>query len=342
MPDTFTAKDLHDLGLFLLEYAETDEDYSCLLPDDRRSVLVTALELGERALTLPEGFAIVMARWNSLGDLATSTQHRLGGVLANAVARAERLGVTTWEDFDPLVAGKFVHSPTTEGTKASTSTQHLRRSALRIAFSTLRELALASGDPTLDLKLPPRSQLAARATTDDEIVLLRMHAATDRHSRQPIALALSEASATTSETPRLTVLDLVDPDAPQLVRLPGTNTVKQRLGQLTEWGCRVMANEVRRRREAGISDSLPLVYAGALADSPSPQASTCVAIRSILRRSGLSNEPDLHPRSIIYWAGKQAFDNAETDKIEAAARAMGISSLDRAAQRIDYSWDTES
>ncbi len=339
--DSFEAADLHDLGLFLLDCVDLDEDYTCLLPTGRRVVLVTALELSNRPLTLPEGFAMVTARWHSLGELAASTQQRLGGVLANAVARAERLGITTWDDFDHPIAGKFVHSPTTEGSTPSISTQHLRRSAIRIAFSTLRELDLASGDPTLDLALPPRSQLAARATSDDEIILLRMHATTDRDSRQPTVLALTEATSTTGETPRISVLDLDDPKAPRQVRLPGALHVKPRIGQLSDWGSRVIAYEVRRRRSVGIADAAPLTYSGSLPDSTSPQAATCVSIQKIMRRAGLDREPDLHPRSIIYWSGRNAFDLAPTDKVEAAARAMGISSLDTAARRIDYSWDTE-
>lgn len=337
----FSAGELHDLGLLLLECAEAQEDYTCLLPTEVRDVLVTALEVSDRPLTLAEGFTIVTARWHSVGDLAASTRQRLGGVLAHAIARAERLGISSWDEFDPVVATKFVHAMTTEGNAPSISTQHLRRSTVRLSFSTLRALGLATSDPTLDLVLPARSQLAARMMTDDEIALLRMYAATDRESRQPIVLALTEATSTTSETPRISVLDLDDAENPQLVTLPGSTKVRPRVGELSDWGRRVVRSEVRRRRSALVPDRTPLTYAGALPDSPSPQASTCVAVRSIMRRSGLDREPDLHPRSIVYWAGRKAFDHAETDKVEAAARAMGLSSLDQAAQRIDYSWDTE-
>lgn len=83
----------------------------------------------------------------------------------------------------------------------------------------------------------------------------------------------------------------------------------------------------------------PLVYFGDLPGRDSPQVSACRALGSIFRRAGLNAEPDLCPRSITFWAGHMAFDAAETAKLEAAARAMGISSLDRAARRIDYSWN---
>jgi integrase/recombinase XerC len=50
---------------------------------------------------------------------------------------------------------------------------HLRRSALRLYFRTLRQLGLCAGDPTIDLALRPRSCLAVRPLTDDEIVVCR-------------------------------------------------------------------------------------------------------------------------------------------------------------------------
>src|SRR5438132_291028 len=42
----------------------------------------------------------------------------------------------------------------------SVATMHLRRSALRLYFRTLRQLGVAVGDPTIDITLPPRSCLA--------------------------------------------------------------------------------------------------------------------------------------------------------------------------------------
>jgi len=154
-------------------------------------------------------------------------------------------------------------------------------------------------------------------------------------------LALAEATSSTTETPRLTALDLDDPESPHIVRLPGSTKVRPRNGHLTDWGSRVMAMWVRDRRNSGVPDEAPLTYGGTLPETASPQASTCVAFRSIMRACGLDREQDLRPRSIIYWAGRQAFDQAETERIEAAARAMGVSSLDRAARQIDYSWDLQ-
>jgi integrase/recombinase XerC len=91
----------------------------------------------------------------------------------------------------------------------SVATMHLRRSALRLYFRTLRQLGLYDGDPTIDVALPPRSCLSVRPLTDDEIVVCRSFSLqTLTATRQPAAWALAEATARTSEIPHILVSDL--------------------------------------------------------------------------------------------------------------------------------------
>jgi hypothetical protein len=337
---SFEIETLDALGLRLRTAAYHGEDISAMLPTEAREVLMTALALDGRAPTLSEGFALITAHWNTSAELAESSQQRLAEVLSHAVTRAQSMGVTEWDEaFDEVVCDRFIHSVTTTHNLPSASTMHLRRSALRAGFTTLRRLGLFHGDPTLDLSLPARSQLAARAAVDDEIMLLRMSSVASRESRQPSVLALAEATATTSEMPFMTALDIDDVENPQFVQLPGTSRVRSRLGVLTPWGSRVIRRAIQERRKQGIPDSTPLVYSGCKDEEASGQASICVAMRSIVKRAGLGNEPDFSPRSVSFWAGRQAFDAAPDAKIEAAARAMGITSLDKAARRVDYSWD---
>jgi hypothetical protein len=52
---------------------------------------------------------------------------------------------------------------------------HVRRSSLRLLFRIARSELGLEGDPTLDLKLPPRSSAAARPLTDDEVALGRSY-----------------------------------------------------------------------------------------------------------------------------------------------------------------------
>jgi integrase/recombinase XerC len=336
----FDLNSLEVLGDLLRQSAYNGEDISCMLPGDIREVLMTSLEFSSQAPTLSEGFAIVAAHWHSAGDFSEASQRRFGQVLSNAVARAQVLGVQHWDDtFNDVVCSKFVRSFTTDNEAPSVGTMHLRRSALRAGFVALRRVGLFKGDPTLDLVLPPRSSLTARAASDDEISLLRMHAVATRASRQPATLALAETSATTSEIPQVRACNLDDPLDPTTVELPGGKGLRKRTARLTPWGAKVLKSTVKSRIDAGVPDDQPLVYFGDKPDEDSPQASVCKALSSIMRRAGLYAEPDLTVRSIGFWAGRQAFEAADTDPVVAAARAMGIKSLDRAASRIDYTWD---
>lgn len=131
---------------------------------------------------------------------------------------------------------------------------HLCRLALRACFHTLRRMAHFRGDPTLDIVLPPRSQLAARMATDNEMVLLRMNAVASRKSRQPMTLVLTEAMATSSECPRVRIEDLDNLDNPTAVALPGGKGV--RLGRtrspdgVPRWpadGCKPASLQVPRQ-----------------------------------------------------------------------------------------------
>lgn len=338
-----SVMELDELGALLRLAAYHGEEIRCMLPSEIRDVLMTAVSFVSRPPTINEGFVIVTSHWNAVGDLSPASQERLTEVLSHATYRAERLGVEYWgAEFDEIICGKFIHSMTSVLGEPSTSTMHLRRSALRAGFATLRQLGLFRGDPTLDIKLPPRSQLAARAAVDDEIALLRMHAVTSRRSRQPATLALAEATAGTSEIAQVRLGDVhVGGDGEiGVVDLPGGKGVKPRQGQLSPWGSRVMRSWIEWRCDQGALEGDPLVYFGDLPGKDSPQVSACRALGSIFRRAGLNGEPDLSPRSITFWAGRLAFDSARTAKLETAAKSMGIASLDRAAQRIDYTWET--
>ena len=68
----------------------------------------------------------------------------------------------------------------------------------------------------------------------------------------------------------------------------------------------------------------------------SRQASSCEAIGETLRRAGLGDERDVRPSSVAAWAGARVF--AESGRIEVAAVALGIRSLDRAARLIGHDW----
>ncbi|MDA8317338.1 MAG: hypothetical protein M0010_19540 [Actinomycetota bacterium] len=94
----FTVQNLADLGKVACHRAYYGEDLTNLLPPRLREVLVVAVEVGTRLVTLDEGFALVVANWHASGDFSRQTQDRLGEIVAHAVARARHLGVTHFDD----------------------------------------------------------------------------------------------------------------------------------------------------------------------------------------------------------------------------------------------------
>src|SRR2546421_6043163 len=133
------------------------------------------------------------------------------------------------------------------------ATMHLRRSALRLYFRTLRQLGLFEGDPTLDLELPPRSSLAMRPLTDDEVALCRSFSLqTLTATRQPAAWALAEATARTSEIPNIRVSDL--DLSSRRVWIHGSSKAEARWGLLSAWGATQLARRVGSLKNEPMED----------------------------------------------------------------------------------------
>jgi integrase/recombinase XerC len=240
-------------------------------------------------------------------------------------------------DVDAAIVNDFVAAPlANSAVEPTTATLHLRRSAVRLLFSVLRHAGFTDRDPTLDLVLPPRSSLASRPLTDDEVAMCRSFALdTLTATRLPAAWALAEASARTSELPRVRVADL-DLDREQ-VWLAGGTKVEPRWGALSEWGTKQLARRLDALNDR--SANTLLVYRGT-ASAEAGQAAGCVALTDILRRAGLAAEPDVRPVSVAAWAGRRAFD--ASGRIEHAASVLGVRSLDRAAALIGWDWSTAS
>ncbi|MEI8002591.1 MAG: hypothetical protein WCI50_14705, partial [Actinomycetes bacterium] len=226
-----------------------------------------AAELPRLALSPQTGRTICRA-WHRFGDFATAAH-----------------GNRPVADLTHKTVGEFVHARHDDGSLPSTAAMHWRRSAIRLLYRIWRNLDLADGDPTLDLRLPPRSSLATRPLTDDEVAVCRWASlATPVETRLPAAWALAEAGATSGEIATVRGVD-VDLQA-QTVRLGGSTKTDARTAALTEWG----AVQLRRRvNMPGRDRAAAVVYEGS--GSPeSAQASVSGAIGDVLRRAGLGDE----------------------------------------------------
>lgn len=280
---------------------------------------------------LPAAFELAAAR---LDDLALSDQSDrvMQRLWARFASYTKRCGIVAARDINAEVVSGFVRARAGSGSVPSASTMHLRRSALRLLFRIWRECELATGDPTLDLALPARSQLGVRPLTDDEVAICRWASlSTPAETRQPATWAAAEAGLTTGEIPLLSGSDL-DLDS-AILSAPGTTKTDPRSVPITAWGVAQLC-----RRIAVIGDpGMPLCYEGT-AGAESGQASVCRAIADVLRRAGLADEPDVRPRSVTAWVGVQVF--VETESIEEVARRLGMRSLDRTASLIGHDWRT--
>lgn len=262
-------------------------------------------------------------------------------------AQSERAILLSWERFlryvvagrqvqtvveiDARLVAGFVRARRADGAAPSVSTMHWRRSSLRLLFRLWREVELVEGDPTLDLELPAKSHLSARALTDDEVALCRWAAlGTVSATRLPAIWALAEAGASSGEIPRVTVGD-VRLDA-GVVRLPGSAHTDARVAPLGTW----TAQQLRRHLDEVGEDRGHLHLYNGAGRPESMQASISGAVGAILQRAGLHEESDVRPRSVTAWAGQRVFD--ETGRIEDVARRLGLRSLDRAAALIGWQW----
>jgi integrase len=278
-------------------------------------------------------FELVMCRLMAEGGLSAGSRPRALGLVDRFglfVGRAFR--VTSLAGVTPDHVEAFVRSTSAQGDLPSVATMRLRRSMLRLLFRTARDLGLVEGDPTLDMVLPPRTNEAARPLTDLEVQRCRRAALEDLTStRLAVPWALGEATARTAEIPHLRVSDL--DLCGGRVWIHGSSNTEPRWGSLTAWGVGQLERRLREHRPSDGDASL--TYQGS--ENPeSRRAHSSQAIRETLQCAGLTTDPYVRPASLAAWAGRQVL--CRTGRIDAAARALGMRSLDGAARLIGWDW----
>jgi integrase len=241
-------------------------------------------------------------------------------------------GVASLAVVTPDHVEAFVRSSTADGQSPSVATMRLRRSTLRLLFRTARDLGLVEGDPTLDLLLPSRTNEAARPLTDLEVQRCRRATLEDLTStRLVVPWALGEATARTAEIPHLRVGDL-DLGGGR-VWIHGSSNAEPRWGSLTTWSVGQLERHLREHPPA--NDAASLTYRGS--ENPeSRRAHSSQAIRETLQRAGLASDRYVRPVSLAAWAGRQVL--CATGRVDLAARALGMRSLDGTARLIGWDW----
>jgi len=263
-----------------------------------------------------------------MSSAAPATVDRITPVALRFANHLVGANVLDLQAVTPVVARSFVTSRLGSGQPPSLATMHERRSIIRLVFRAARRIGLVDHDPTIDLELPPKSTSVARPLTDTEIAIARDVALWSLASRRIAATwAIAEATGRGAELAGVAArdIDLLN----GRVWLSGGARTNERWGALSEWGVTVL-----RARLGELEGADRLVFGGDAARVG--QVSTCHAISTVLVRAGLAGERDVRPMSVAGWAGRRVFD--ETGDLAAAARALGVRSLDQAAQLVGYDW----
>lgn len=235
------------------------------------------------------------------------------------------------EHADGLIE-RFAHAKDSTGQMPQVASMHRRRASVRCLWRHLRGMGVAFGDPTADLRLPPRSSRPTRPLTDDEMAMCEWASSGYANStRYPAVWALAEAGASMTEMPWVALKSL-DLDG-ALVALDGGSRLRPRLAPLTDWGVRALRRHLQATRLRG--DDTTVVYHRRSEDDRSP--TLIEPVRKVLEWAGILGEPDLNPSEAARgWLGAAVF--SQTRSIGAVANALGLASLDRAAELICHDW----
>lgn len=283
----------------------------------------------------------VRHRWATEEEFTLATLDKCGDAVARFARRLHHQGVNDPSEITAAHCQGFVDASTLKGRPPELTTRHARRTALRMLFRTLRDLGYPVGDPSLDLKLPPRSDTAARPLTDLEVTLCRassrMGEAGGRSLHRAVIWALGETTAVTSEISAIRVGDVDSATAPRWVRLPGTRRHDPRLAELTDWGSVIVARQLALLAERRATPATLLTYRGqGVPGEHGAQSAVCNAVAGVLTLAGLADEPDVRPASLRNWAGRRLYDAGLP--IEKVAVRMGSRSLDGTAVDIALTW----
>ncbi|WP_328494666.1 hypothetical protein OHS59_19405 [Streptomyces sp. NBC_00414] len=298
--------------------------------------------------SLTYAFDRVQDAWQSMaahGEFTEQTLDKFGLLLKRCERYLQLRGAVVLGDVTADLAEDFVtargRSRHGHVTDSAAATMRLRRSVVRTAYRTLRELGLSDADPARDIVLPARAISGVRPLAEDEVIDLRHRASfVTRPSRHGAAAALALAGGHSGEIGHIRVRDL--DIGRRRVWMHGSTKVDARWCPLDDWGLNVLASRARfvsaRQLRKESAPNARLAVSDRHGSDAYLQARACVALGDLLKRIGLSDEEDVKPSSVTAWAAVAEFER--TGRIEDAARRLGLRSLDRAAAVIGHNWHT--
>ena len=242
-------------------------------------------------------------------------------------------GAKTFNDVDRVLLSEWFWSAhlgrNRRHRSTSQSTARNRQWMCLVALTEAKSLG-APVDPVelIGERIPrPSDQISARPLTDEEAEQVRTYADPGLPSRRSLQVALSYAGGTATEVAAVRLAD-IDLQA-------GTVTFSgraARTNRLDKWN--------KETVELFINNSPPLAPSEPLCVNPKFDVvraahNVSVNLRQVLSDAGLSGREGVTARSIRLTAGRKVF---EAEGIEAAARFLGLPSLDTAADSLGYDW----
>lgn len=216
------------------------------------------------------------------------------------------------------------------------SVRHLRACAVRALYRTARFLELTSAHLPYTSRETSVTQ-QGRPLNTVEASALRHVVGTDGSTRIAAAVALGLSGAGTVDIGNVRLQDINLSEG--TIHLPGGGRTLSRIVAIPgEWERRVLTERIsyQRAHGAAVSDGVVVRRNGS---ANSRQAGAAIAVTEATERAGLRMEGDIKPASLQRLAAMTAFD--ATGDVSLAACLLGTTSLDTAAQAIEWDWPYE-
>lgn len=292
-----------------------------------------------------EAVAGVSEHWataTAQGGLRPASAARYDQVFGAFSRYAEMSRVRSPETVTTVLCRAFIEAPLRGGAAPCAATRHLRLTVLRSAFRALESAGILATNPTLDLRVhrEATSRVPIPLTPPEAHRLLLTGRTTLRDTLRPATCALALLGASHAEIAQAVVGDFRAGNAffrfgqhgaSREVAVPAhfQNILGDRAAdQERSW---------RRRGDGWDPQSVPLALDRPADSYPVNSVAPTVSgnLGRALRFAGI-HRAGVRPKSVREYAANALY--ARTQRIEAVAEQLGLSSYDTAARLIDREW----
>lgn len=300
----------------------------------------------ETGILLKDAVEAVLKHWSETNALTEKSLQKFDDLLHRYCIFTANLGAPALMDQSEAIAAQWINAKGRDRSRniiePSTSTQNLRRSALRKFYRDAEILKLADTGLMVRTHVAPRPVGLARPLTDDEAHRVWM-VANDAGpcTRRPVMFALLFSGIHSSEVGLITVRDVdtnnrriwAHGDTQRLqsrwidIQEPLWTAILQRIQYVREWMPAHQSIENFQLTQG--ASKKPMGY------SHNRAASAC---KEVFRMVGLHKEADITPTSVSLYCGGRML--REGERIETIAQTLGYASLDSCAKALGYNWVT--